>query len=175
MNTLDVTMDSRNIYDLIREFSQTLRLVRLSKKMSVSELAKRTGRSNSFIYMLERGCRALSYNTYCRLLTALELEGNDLVAFKTAARDILVHRTLYGRKKEPYVRRSPTSAEVAMLKCRDRLVVQASEAHRAELAREILALRFDNLPKPTPVSDADRGEPPVFDNTPAPLPNWLAR
>ncbi len=168
MNAEEMPQDPRNLYDLIREFTQTLRLLRLQKNLTIGELAKRAGRSKSLVAMLERGRRIITYPTYVCLCRALALEGDELTAFKKAATDILVFRTLYGRSKEPYVRRAPTSAEVALLNWRDRLVVQTSETHRAELAKEILAISFKDLPAPRPVPDADRGEPPVFSADPPP-------
>ncbi len=168
MESMEATHDTRNLYDLVREFAQTMRLLRLQKNLSLRALAKRAGRSKSYLSMLEQGRRTLSHRTYLQLSKALDLEGDDMIAFRTAAMDILVFRTLYGRNKEPFVRRAPTSAEVALLKCRDRLVVQSSETYRAELAKEIMAMRFKNLPPPSPLSDADRGEPPVFSADPPP-------
>ncbi len=172
---MEVGPDTRNLKALIFEFSQILRICRFKKGLGVRELAKKVGRSGAFISMLQTGRRCFSAETYMRLLDALQPEGEDLSAFKKAATDILIFRVRFGRNQEPVVPRVPSVAEVMLLNWRERNLVQGSDVYKEQLAKELMEWKpqFPVRP-PMAVNDAERGEPPVFDNAPAPVPNWLA-
>lgn len=173
---MEAAPNTRNLKSLKFEFAQLLRLMRMKKGLTVSQLAKKIGCSAAFVSMLQTGRRCFSGATYMRLIGALQIDGDEaFTAFKTAASDILVFRARFGRNQEPMIPRVPSVAKVMLLNWRERNLVQGSEVYKQQLAEEILAWKpqFPVRP-PMAVNDADRGEPPVFDNAPAPVPNWLA-
>ncbi len=173
---MEAAPNTRNLKSLKFEFAQLLRLMRMKKGLTVSQLAKKIGCSAAFVSMLQTGRRCFSGATYMRLIGALQIDGDEaFTAFKSAASDILVFRARFGRNQEPMIPRVPSVAEVMVLKWRERNMIQGTDVYKEQLDKEILAWK-PNIPAcpPAAINDSDRGQPPVFSSEPAPKPNWLA-
>jgi len=63
------------------KFASRLKALRLEKQLTQEELAKRVGRSASFMSNLERGVNAASFETLERIAEALDVPVKDLFDF----------------------------------------------------------------------------------------------